>query len=45
MTAVYSTWLLVAEPRHISLEWSSSCEGEIGVLHLSISINKINYIP
>jgi hypothetical protein len=27
MTTLYSTWLLVAEPRHMPLEWSSTCEG------------------
>ena len=30
MTAVYSAWLLVVEPKHMLLEWSSSCEGYRG---------------
>jgi hypothetical protein len=27
MTIYYSSWLLVAEPKHMPLEWSNSCEG------------------
>jgi hypothetical protein len=27
MMMSYSTWLLVVEPRHMPLEWSSTCEG------------------
>jgi len=26
MRAVYSSWFLVAEPKHMLLEWNSSCE-------------------